>query len=83
MLDEDWFIPALLIGAVAFIIWAFVHTANKQEAEQKAFMGQCLQDHKQYECDVLWSSTDASKQTRDLAIGVAAGVAVGAAAGRK
>lgn len=67
----------------AFVVFAVIATASKQAEDRKRFMGDCLQDKKQYECDVLWSQTDESKQSRDLAIGIAAGAAIGAAAGRK
>lgn len=33
---------------------------NAREREHKsAFMGQCLEDHKQYECDALWGQANA------------------------
>ena len=67
----------------AFVVFAIVATANKQAKDRVRFMDGCLQDNKQYECDVLWSQTDESKQNRDLAIGFAAGAAIGAATARK
>lgn len=75
----------LVIGVlfVALIVLVVVATAAKQEGDKERFMAGCLQDKKQYECDVLWAQTDDSKQMRDLAIGIAAGAAIGAAAGRK
>ena len=78
----DWTAVLLLLGGV-FLIFAVVSTAQKQAEDRARFMGDCLQDKKQYECDVLWNQTAESKQTRDLAIGIAAGAAIGAAAGRK
>ena len=80
--EIDW----LLVGAVlcaALIVLAFVATNQKQQNDMANFMNGCLQDKKQYECDVLWSQTDASKQMRDLAIGAAAGAAIGAASSRR
>lgn len=73
----------ILVALIALVFFGFVHIANKQKKEKQAFMAECLQDNKQYQCDVLWSQTDASKQVRDAAIGFAAGAAIGAAAGRK
>ncbi len=80
--EIDWLVivTVLLLGFIVFVVIA---TASKQAEDRKRFMGSCLQEKKQYECDVLWSQTDESKQTRDLAIGIAAGAAIGAAAGRK
>ena len=74
---------AFLILCVAFLIFAVASTAQKQENDRNKFMADCLQDKKQYECDVLWAQTDESKQNRDLSIGIAAGAAIGAAAGRR
>lgn len=83
---NDWIFDHLgwvLVVLILLMVALFVNIANKQEKEKKVFMVECLQDHKQYECDVLWSQTDASKQVRDAAIGAAAGAAIGAAAGRR
>lgn len=66
-----------------FVLLAVVSTANKQKEDHKQFMAGCLQEKKQFECDVLWNQTAESKQNRDLAIGIAAGAAIGMAAGRK
>ena len=73
----------LLLLCVAALIYSVVATANKQENDKQKFMAGCLQDKKQYECDVLWNQTAESKQNRDLAIAIGAGAAIGAAAGRK
>ena len=75
----------MVIAAIAFalVVLLVISVSVKQDNDHKKFMGECLQYKKQYECDVLWSQTDASKQTRDLAIGIAAGAAIGAAAGRR
>ncbi len=77
--NTGWIIVILLVLVFA----GFLQIANKQENEKEVFMSECLKDNKQYQCDVLWSQTDASKQVRDAAIGFAAGAAIGAAAGRK
>lgn len=78
--DEEWIIVVLIVVLLALVFTGFLHIANKQEYEKKAFMAECLKENKQYQCDVLWSQTDASKQLRDAAIGFAAGAAIGAAA---
>lgn len=76
-------IIAVILICLVGIGFSLNRTAEKQNAAMAVFMNDCLTDHKQYECDVLWSQTDASKQVRDAAIGVAAGAAIGAMAGRK
>lgn len=72
-----------LVLCVVLVIASIAATAAKQEADREKFMGACLQDKKQYECDVLWAQTGESKQTRDLAIAIGAGLAIGLAAGGK
>lgn len=47
---ETWvfgIILAVLIGGV-------VVACNADEEHRKKFMADCMQDHKQYECDALW-----------------------------
>lgn len=78
----DWLIVGT-VGCIALIIFIIFATASKQEDDRKKFMAGCLQDKKQYECDVLWNQTAESKQNRDLAIGLAAGAAIGAAGARR
>lgn len=80
--EIDLALTCAVLG-VGFIVFAVFAVANKQAEDRNKFMSGCLQDKRQYECDVLWSQTDESKQTRDLAVGIAAGAAIGAAAGRK
>jgi len=82
-IDVENGVLVVISVCIVFVIWAVFATVKKQKEDQVIFMNGCLQDKKQYECDVLWSQTDASKQTRDLAIGIAAGAAIGAAAGRR
>ena len=80
--EIDWYLVGVVLCA-ALIVLVFVATNQKQQNDMENFMNGCLQDKKQYECDVLWSQTDASKQMRDLAIGAAAGAAIGAASSRR
>ena len=77
-----WEAVAIVLCCSLFV-WIVASVATRQEADKKSFMADCLQDKKQYECNVLWAQTDESKQIRDMAIGIAAGAAIGAAAGRK
>lgn len=79
----EFLIGVLLVVCVGLIVYQVAATAKKQAEDQRKFMAGCLQDKKQYECDVLWNQTAESKQNRDLALSLAAGAAIGAAAGRK
>ena len=79
---EKWMLAGF-IGCIVLLFFIVGATAKNQEEDKLKFMNSCLQDKKQYECNVLWAQTDESKQMRDLAIGVAAGAAIGAVAGRK
>ncbi len=71
--NTDWLIAALVV----FLIVCLVLVSTKQESDKKAFMDECMADHKKYECDVLWSQTDLSKQLRDAAVSIGAGAAIG------
>lgn len=78
----DWAVVGIVV-CIGLILFAIVSTGMKQSEDHKKFMAGCLQDKKQYECDVLWNQTAESKQNRDLAIGLAAGAAIGAAGSRR
>lgn len=41
----------LLIGTVFYFV---VSSELAKPHEKRLFMAQCLKDHKQYECDVMW-----------------------------
>lgn len=79
---DDYFGWVLFAGLL-LVIFLFGVIAKKQEQEKQTFFAECMQDKKKYECEVLWSQTDASKQVRDAAIGAAAGAAIGASIGRR
>lgn len=76
-------LKAVIVFCLAFVVAGIYSVEKKQKNDRAVFMSSCLQEKKQFECDVLWAQTDESKQVRDLAIGLAAGAAIGAAAGRK
>jgi hypothetical protein len=66
----------LILGLVFFAIAAMVFLAAENDKSIKAeFMQQCLSDHKQYECDVLWGQANNNSVSPGtaLAIGFAAG----------
>lgn len=67
----------LLLMATAYA------TQSKQNEDRAAFMAGCLQDKKQFECDILWAQTDESKQVRNMTAAMAAGLAIGVMAGSK
>ncbi len=64
--NDYWPIVAVLgIIATLLLICAYIISAeNAKEQEHKsAFMGQCLEDHKQYECDALWGQAKGSSSS--------------------
>lgn len=87
MTITPWIVAAVFMLLVG-VLFAGIHS-KEQELEQKRaqFMVQCMQDHKQYECDVLWGRTADAHAVEDLtnstAIGLAAGAIAGSAAGRR
>lgn len=81
--NEGKILFSLGVLFILLVLFLFGQLAKKQGQEKTVFMAECLQENKQYQCDVLWSQTDASKQVRDAAIGFAAGAAIGASANRR
>ena len=76
---------AALIVLIAVLVFA---TGRKQEQQRAAFMEACTQDHKPYECAVMWGQTPESRQMEELARNIAissagASIGVGMAAGRR
>ena len=55
--------PVLLFGGLLFgtlggLIYTGVRDDIREKEHKSAFMGQCLEDHKQYECDALWGQAN-------------------------
>ena len=51
----------LLFGSLGGLIFGVMHDNAKEAEHKRAFMGQCLEDHKQYECDALWGQAREDK----------------------
>ena len=51
----------LLFGTLGGIIYIGARDGAREREHKRAFMGQCLEDHKQYECDALWGQARADK----------------------
>lgn len=73
----------ILIVLISFMFYLNIDASNKQEKQRAVFMAQCTQDHKQYECDVMWGGTRESKAASEMATNMAIGAAAGAIAGRR
>ena len=50
---------AMLLG----FTWLMVHASNVASASHARFMGQCMQDHKEYECTAMWRAGDNGQST--------------------
>lgn len=48
--EELWIIGIIF----AVIVGIGIAIAQSDSKHQKDFMDQCVQDHKQYECDAMW-----------------------------
>ena len=48
-----------IVGMIALIIIA----ARQMAAEKEAFMRDCMQDHKEYECTLMWKEAQPDTQT--------------------
>ena len=51
----------LILGSLGGLTLGVMHDNAKKEEHKRAFMGQCLEDHKQYECDALWGQANVDK----------------------
>ena len=69
------------------IVWVFITIlvtlfmllfviGNEREKHHEVFNAECLKDHKQYECDVLWNQANKKDQSNDMALGMAMGMAM-------
>lgn len=45
-----WVLTAITLGVCALLWWG----VEESIAARRAFMAECLQDHKQYECTAMW-----------------------------
>jgi hypothetical protein len=54
-LDENWILYALLL-VVVFCALLMVAMGGALKRERDAFMAECLQDRKQYECTALYGN---------------------------
>jgi len=45
------------VAGILLLIGYFIMIGKEQEKDRLVFMEQCLEDHKKYECKVLWSQT--------------------------
>lgn len=57
------FIGFLLIGLVTLLIWIGYIQAKEEEKEYNTFMHECVKDHKEYECNLMWKQAKPKKET--------------------
>lgn len=50
----DDFFGVFVFGICVVFIALVVVAVSEESKHQDAFMKQCMEDHKQYECDALW-----------------------------
>lgn len=53
---EDGWIIFLILGILGITVWIVYVTTRQETASYQRFMDECLQDHKEYECEALWRS---------------------------
>jgi hypothetical protein len=73
----------LFIGLIILMCSMGVSTSRKEQQHKQAFMQQCLEDKKQYECDFMWGHTAEAGATNRMSTNMAIGMAAGAMAGRR
>lgn len=84
ILDNPGSFILAILAVCALLTVAVVNGENKERAAyRKVFMAECLQDRKQYECDVLFAQTRRqSNNANNMATGLAIGLAAGSAGRR-
>lgn len=78
-----WIFGAALIGLLGLLLWAIVEDGRQMEAKRVAFMAECQQERKPYDCRLQWE-TFAAAHSAEINSAVAAanaGTAAGMAAG--
>ena len=53
-------VVAVTIIVAVWLIWI---VARQAAAEREAFMRDCMQDHKEYECTLMWKEAQPDTQT--------------------
>lgn len=72
----------VLGGVMVALIAAMFFLAHEEAKNENAFMAACMEDHKEYECQVLWGQARGGNHGNEIATGVALGLAAGSAARR-
>jgi len=56
-------IETLIIGTIVAFVIVIVIASRHAAAEREAFMRACMQDHKEYECTLMWKNAQPDTQT--------------------
>lgn len=62
----DWIVDNLgwvLVGTLVLMAAFFVAAVDADSKARNAFMRECLQDHKQYECTAMWRAGERHERT--------------------
>ncbi len=56
-------IETIIIGLIVGCIGVIWIAGKQMAAEKKKFMDDCMRDHKEYECTIMWKNAQPDTQT--------------------
>lgn len=72
------FFGGLVIVIIGVLAWALLADSREMDRKKSAFYDACLMERKSYDCDMQWQTYETAHNAE-----LAAGMAVGIAAGKK
>ena len=56
-------IETLVMGVIVGLVALILVAGKQMAAEKKKFMDDCMRDHKEYECTLMWKEAQPDTQT--------------------
>jgi len=56
-------IETMIIGLIVVLVGIIWIAGKQMAAERKKFMDDCMRDHKEYECTIMWKEAQPDTQT--------------------
>lgn len=57
------FIEKVIAGTIVGLLIVIFFASKQMAAERQRFMDDCMQDHKEYECTLMWKEAQPDTQT--------------------
>lgn len=56
-------IETIVMGTIVVLVGVILLAGKQMAAEKKKFMDDCMRDHKEYECTIMWKNAQPDTQT--------------------